>query len=407
MKRISQSKDPVLTLLKRFITNGWPAYAPYKLKPFSKAKDEYTIQNGVVYRGLRVVPPRDMRQRILHTLHGGHPGIVKMIRVARQYFWWPGIDADINAFVQRCETCQVNARKRTNANLCSWEEPKEFLERVHVDVAHFKGHKMLLLIDAYAKWVDVHLLPSLSSHAAIAAVRQTFKYVGLPRTLVTDNGTNFCSEEFDQFLRQNFVRHIRTPPGHHQSNGLAERAIQELKFTLRKSSGEDVEAIQRTIASFCLSFNTSPACNGSVPSSMIFLKALRTRLSITCTERLAQGAKLPGFVRMESQPPRPGLLSDAVGRNVGFDHRGRLVHDSDFSRRPNMRFSEQEMSKAPGGPEQYTVLPSGEDAIPSKDDSEVREEQPSQKCSEAGVDVPRVRPQRIRRAPVRFGYDSF
>lgn len=69
LERISQSKDPVLTLLKRFITNGWSAYAPYKLKPFSKAKDECTIQNGGVYRGLRVVPPRDMRQRILHTLY--------------------------------------------------------------------------------------------------------------------------------------------------------------------------------------------------------------------------------------------------------------------------------------------------------------------------------------------------
>ena len=77
-------------------------------------------------------------------------------------------------------------------------------------------------------------------------LRNTLSYVGPPKTIVT---------------------------GHHQSNGLAERAIQELKFALRKTLGEDAGAIQCAIASFCLSFNSSPACNGSVPSSMTFLKA--------------------------------------------------------------------------------------------------------------------------------------
>ena len=95
--------------------------------PYSKSPHKYnlyTIQAEIVYRGFRVAPPRHLRSRILHTLHRDHPGIVHMIRLVRQHFWWPGINASINAFIQRCHTCQVNARKWTSQHLRSWEDAR-------------------------------------------------------------------------------------------------------------------------------------------------------------------------------------------------------------------------------------------------------------------------------------------
>ena len=65
-------------------------------------------------------------------LHDGHPGITKMLRLARQYFWWPGIDQDINGFVQRCNICQTYARRTTRRGLSSWPEAKDFLDRVQI-----------------------------------------------------------------------------------------------------------------------------------------------------------------------------------------------------------------------------------------------------------------------------------
>ena len=76
-------------------------------------------------------------------------------------------------------------------------------------------------MDAFSRWVDAHLLNNLSARAAIQTLWKTFKYVRLPRTLVSDNGTNFVSEEFEKkFLHGNFIKHVRTPPGHHQYNGI-------------------------------------------------------------------------------------------------------------------------------------------------------------------------------------------
>ena len=128
LSEIRSSDEMEILLLKKYITHGWPAYCKPALQPYRRSPEEYSIQNGVVYRGLRIVPPKSMRQRILYLLHENHPGIVKMIKLSRQYFWWPSMDQHINAFVLRCETCQINARKRTNANLRSWDDAQYFLE---------------------------------------------------------------------------------------------------------------------------------------------------------------------------------------------------------------------------------------------------------------------------------------
>ena len=155
LRDIINTKDSELLQLKAYISNGWPKFCPHRMLPYSQSRDEYTLQSGLIYQGACIVPPKQLRLRILHILHEGHPGIVRMIRLARQYFWWPGIDSCVNSRVQKCFICQTYARKSTNARLSSWAEPTEFLERVHVDVAHYCGKPYLLLIDAHLKLVNV------------------------------------------------------------------------------------------------------------------------------------------------------------------------------------------------------------------------------------------------------------
>ena len=46
---------------------------------------------------------------------------------------------------------------------------------------------------------------------------------GLSEHIITDNGPQFMSEEFEKFLQENGIHHTLMAPGDPASNGLAER----------------------------------------------------------------------------------------------------------------------------------------------------------------------------------------
>ena len=60
-------------------------------------------------------------------------------------------------------------------------------------------------------------------------MKEVFAIHGLLDEIVTDIGTPFTGTEFQQFVIQNGIQHIRAMPYHPSSNGLAERAVQLFK----------------------------------------------------------------------------------------------------------------------------------------------------------------------------------
>jgi len=75
----------------------------------------------------------------------------------------------------------------------------------------------------------VQIVSSKSSAVTIQKLRETFAVHGLPEVLVSDNGTTFTPQEFQEFLRQNGVKNLHTAPYHPASNGLAKMAVQTVK----------------------------------------------------------------------------------------------------------------------------------------------------------------------------------
>ena len=67
------------------------------------------------------------------------------------------------------------------------------------------GTMFLILIDSHSKWIDVHIVPSATSHSTISVLRTIFASHGPPEILESDNGTAFTNSEFGIFLRQNGI----------------------------------------------------------------------------------------------------------------------------------------------------------------------------------------------------------
>ena len=66
------------------------------------------------------------------------------------------------------------------------------------------GKRFFVLIDANSKWMDVHTVPSSTSHSSISVLRTIFALHGL--TEISDNRTAFTNLEFGIFLRKNGTR---------------------------------------------------------------------------------------------------------------------------------------------------------------------------------------------------------
>ena len=148
--------------------------------------------------------------------------------LARSYVWWPNMDADLEAKVRTCTECQSSRPPPASAPLHPW--PQKPWSQLHLDYAGpFVNRMFLVLVDAHSKWLEVVPVSAATSTATIEKLQAIFATHGLLERIVTDNGTVFTSEEFENFLQQNGIAHTRTGPYHLASNGLAERAVQTFK----------------------------------------------------------------------------------------------------------------------------------------------------------------------------------
>ena len=278
---IATRKDPVLSKVLVYLRQGWPDEIPEGLQAYFHKRHELSIEGDTILWGMRVVVPSKWRKTVLHELHQGHQGIVRLKQLARSHVWWPKIDQDLEDTVNDCAPCQEHRNTPPKSPLNPWSWPEVPWERIHVDFAGpVKGQMLFVVVDSHSKWPEVCIMNKTSSGQTITALREMFARNGLPRELVSDNGPQFTSQEFLQFMTTNGIRHITSSPYHPASNGAAERFVQTVKRALY-TGGMDGTPLEKTLTSFLLQYrNTSHPTTGVSPSSLFLHRVLRTRLDL-------------------------------------------------------------------------------------------------------------------------------
>ena len=155
------------------------------------------------------MPPK-MRDDALRRLHESHQGISKYRERAASAIWWPGINRDKKRLIDRCDTCRRNRSTQREQPLRPVELPGRSLEKVAMDIFHYKRNDYLVIIDYYSRWIEIRQLTSQTSDCVIIRVKTVFTTHGIPD--VSDNGRQFVSDEFRKFAKSwCFAQHTTNP----------------------------------------------------------------------------------------------------------------------------------------------------------------------------------------------------
>ncbi|KAK7929206.1 hypothetical protein WMY93_005601 [Mugilogobius chulae] len=257
--RAATLHDEELTKVTSLIQNGWPSRQALhpSLQGYYSARSQLSETDGLVLYQDRLVIPTTLRSDVLKRIHEGHQGLTKCRARAKMSVWWPGISRDITQLVTTCRFCIENKPSQRHEPLLTTPLPQGPWQRIAADLCEFEKQNYLIVTDYYSRDIEIANLSSISSRQVIGKFKSMFVRWGIPMELVTDNGTQFTSDEFKQFCSEYGFTHVTSSPHYPQANGAAERAVQTAKHILKQPDPHLALMCYR--ATPCIATGMSPA----------------------------------------------------------------------------------------------------------------------------------------------------
>jgi len=240
----ASEEDKIFEVLRDIIRNGWPLEkkdVPECVRQYFEFRNELTIQGDLIFKGMQLIVPSILRKEMIITTHSSHIGIEGCLRRMRECLFWPRMSSEVKDWISKCDVCMTF--RNSQAKEPMWLDDQVHLRpwsKVAADVCNLHGRQLLVVVDYFSNFIEVSRLTTLTSQATVRALGDIFARFGVPDVLITDNGTNFSSEEFAAFSRKWRFNHVTSSPGYAQSNGKAENAVQTVKrlFNKCKEVGE-------------------------------------------------------------------------------------------------------------------------------------------------------------------------
>ena len=227
-----------------------------------------------------MVVPLKLRPRVLKQLHAAHQGQERSLQRARQCVYWPGMNNDICNVVKSCKLCETYKASQRKEPLLQDERPARPGEAIAADLFNCEGRDYLAITDKYSGWLDAcDFGGTISTGTVQRALMKWFLTLGVPNRLTTDNGPQFKSEEFARFCKEWGIRHDKSSPYHHISNGYGEAAVNSAKSMVKKiCPGRSINCQEFWHA--LLEYRNTPKKDGLSPAQRLFGRPMRTALPV-------------------------------------------------------------------------------------------------------------------------------
>ena len=248
-----QNKDPELISL---LSNALPP------EEAAKVGECFYLKSGILMRKWRppnapvdqewqvfhqIVVPTIYRGSIISLAHdtpmAGHLGINKTYQKILNYFYWPGMKRDVCQYCKSCHVCQMVGKPNQKIPpaplqpITAFEEP---FSRVLIDCVGplpktKTGNQYLLTIMCTStRFPEAIPLRNIKAKTIVKALAKFFCFVGIPKNIQSDQGSNFMSGLFQQVMHELGIKQFKSSAYHPESQGALERFHQTLKSMMKK-----------------------------------------------------------------------------------------------------------------------------------------------------------------------------
>lgn len=254
-------------------STDWYANLKKEIAKKPKAYENYRIDNDKVFKFIKCnkkdgcyatewkeVVCDNRKIDILKQFHddvtAGHMGVGKTAMRIKANYFWPGVDSDVRKYVRKCEICAANKVPNTFAKPPMGKQ--RFVSQpwqiISMDfLGPYPRSKngnttMLVVTDMFSKWVELFPMRSAVSKKVIEFLEnRIFLTFGIPKVIISDNGSQFVSKEMKAFLEQYGVKQWLNNHYHPQSNP-TERTNRSILTCIRSYIGQSHKDWDQKIA---------------------------------------------------------------------------------------------------------------------------------------------------------------
>ncbi|MCI03950.1 gag-pol polyprotein [Trifolium medium] len=131
---------------------------------------------------------------------------------------------------------------------------------------------IIVVVDYFTKWVEAEPISSISAEQVKKFYwKKIICRFGLPKYIVSDNGTQFASEKVVQFCKEKGIQNTFISVEHPQANGLAESANKVILKALKRRLTGKAENWAEHLLPILWSYHTTPqSSTGEAPFTMVY-----------------------------------------------------------------------------------------------------------------------------------------
>lgn len=223
-----------------------------------------------IHKNTIIYPVPTEISKILKENHdipiAGHLGSNRMYDRIKERYYWKNMRSDIESYVKTCKLCQTNkAFRQTNrAPMQITTTSTRPFERISLDIVGplpeaglTKLRFILTLQDDLTKFSIAYPISNATAEESCECLVHFISLFGIPKTILTDQGTNFTADLFKRTCEFLKIKQIWASPYHPQTQGALERSHSTLKEYLKSYVNENQTNWHKYVYTAMLTYNSS------------------------------------------------------------------------------------------------------------------------------------------------------